>query len=226
MLLSHSSGLGIHGFRGYTGKEAIPTLFEILEGKSPANSKPIRVEAIPGSAWKYSGGGFVVLQQLLEDLTRGLPFDSLTEALVLEPLKMNSSTFDHNKAISVHANDLATGHLYDGSPVSNKWHFYPEKAAAGLWSTPSDIAKFVIDIQRTYLANSENILLSDRVHQMLTPVSETSGLGFTLEGKDHTLRFSHTGKNIGFTCYFVAYAERGQGVVVMTNSDSGALFFL
>lgn len=222
-ILSHSSGLSIHGFRGYTGQEAIPTLLQILEGVKPANSKPIRVETKPGTQWKYSGGGFIVLQQLIEDLT-ALPFDSLVETLVLEPLHMENSTFDHRKATTTLATKLAAGHAYDGSSLTNKWFFYPERAAAGLWSTPTDLAYFLMDIQQTYLGNSENILFTDFVHQMLTLQIGTSGLGFTVEGKDGTLRFSHTGKNMGFSCYMIAYAGRGQGVVIMTNSDNGLYF--
>lgn len=93
-LLNHSAGLTVHGFRGYGADEPVPSLIEVLDGKRPANSAAIRVDITPGSKGRYSGGGYEVMQQLVIDVT-GRPFPQLARELVLAPLGMSHSTYEH-----------------------------------------------------------------------------------------------------------------------------------
>jgi len=214
-ILNHSAGLTVHGFRGYAAGEPVPSLAELLDGKKPANSAPVRVDITPGTRWRYAGGGYEVMQQLVEDVT-GKPFPQVARELVLDPLKMTHSTYEQPLPARL-ASTAATAHKPDGSPVKGNWHTYPEIAAAGLWTTPSDLAQVILAIQK-----GGSILKPDTVRLMLTRLSGDYGLGFSLGEKDGAKSFSHGGANEGFRCMLFAYVEGGRGAVVMTNSDSGS----
>jgi CubicO group peptidase (beta-lactamase class C family) len=191
-------------------------LRQILDGKKPANSQPIRIDIIPGSHFRYSGGGYTVLQQLLIDVT-GTPFTNLMQP-VLKRLRMTHGTFD---TLSAGQAGVAAGHLPDGKQIEGGWFTYPELAAAGLWTTPSDLAQLVIELQRSN-AGSSKILSQALTKSMLTPQTENAGLGLVVDGKGASARFSHSGSNVGYKCFLIGYVESGQGAVVMTNSDNGA----
>src|ERR1043166_84851 len=133
-LLNHSAGLTVHGFPGYEAGEAVPTLVEALDGKKPANTAPIRVDVVPGTIWRYSGGGYEVMQQLAIDVT-GKPFQQLAQEIVLGPLGMTRSTFEQPLPKRLEGN-AASGHGADGATIAGRWHTYPEMTAAGLWTTP------------------------------------------------------------------------------------------
>jgi CubicO group peptidase (beta-lactamase class C family) len=218
-ILSHTAGLTVHGFRGYSSNEEVPTLLNILDGSSPANSDPIRVNIEPGSETRYSGGGYTVLQQLLEDVS-GEPFDKLLQNTVLKMLDMQNSTFEQPLP-KQYRKVAATAHDGKGIPIEGKWHTYPEKAAAGLWTTPTDLAKVAIEIIKSSKGQSNKILSVNMVNEMLTPIKGEVGLGFGSKQINGTCRFSHGGGNEGFRCYLVAYLGSGQGAVVMTNGDNG-----
>jgi hypothetical protein len=102
-----------------------------------------------------------------------------------------------------------------------KYHTYPELAAAGLWTTPGDLARFAIGIQDALAGKSHDVISKGVAEQMLTRQSENDGLGLFIDGEGPTLRFSHGGANEGFQCMLVAYARTGQGAAIMTNSDRG-----
>ena len=224
-LLAHSAGVTVHGFPGYGSNETVPTLLQILNGEPPANTDPIQVDIEPGSATRYSGGGYTVMQQLLEDITRK-PFQELMQSTVLEKLAMHDSFFEQPLA-AIHHNRAVTAHTGAGSPIPGKWHTYPEKAAAGLWTTPTDLARFLIEIMQSSKGLSNKLLSVDRANEMLTPQNENFGLGLELKkGADDRYRFGHGGSNEGFRCYMVAYKETGQGAVVMTNSNNGDLLIM
>lgn len=222
-LLTHSAGLTVHGFRGYAVGEPLPSLVQILDGAKPANSAPVRVELAPGTRWRYSGGGYTVLQLLIEDVT-GQPFADYMREAVLAPLGMRDSTFAQPLPESLQPR-AATGYRADGSPVPGKWHIYPEQAAAGLWTTPSDLLRFAIELQEAYTGRSSKVISQQMAQQMLSVQFEDWGLGVQLSGTDETLRFSHSGGNEGYRCYLTAYVTRGQGAAVMTNSDAGAALY-
>jgi CubicO group peptidase (beta-lactamase class C family) len=224
-LLSHSAGVTVHGFPGYDSNETVPTLLQILNGEPPANTDIIQVDIEPGSATRYSGGGYTVMQQLLEDVT-GKPFQELLQSTVLEQLAMHDSFFGQPLATMKH-NRAATAHTGAGSPIPGKWHAYPEQAAAGLWTTPTDLARFLIEIMQSSKGLSNKVLSVGLTNEMLTPQSVDFGLGLEIKkGADDSYRFGHGGSNEGFRCYMVAYKETGQGAVVMTNGTNGDLLLM
>ena len=163
-ILSHTAGLTVHGFPGYAAGKPVPTLVQVLDGTPPANTPAIRVDVAPGSLWRYSGGGYTVLQELMGDVT-GKPFPGLLRTLVLAPIGMSHSSFQQPLPPE-RAALTATGHLADRSAVEGRWHVYPEMAAAGLWTTPSDLARFAMEIQRTLAgANAAALRRTLRVRQ-------------------------------------------------------------
>jgi len=218
-LLSHTSGLTVHGFPGYAEGKELPSLKQILDGVKPANTPPIKVDIEIGSRFRYAGGGYTVLQQLLIDVL-GRPFPYIVRDAVLIKLDMSQSTYEQPlpKALSGLA---ASGHRPDGSVLPGKWHIYPEMAAAGLWTTPTDLALFAREIILAKEGKSDRILSQVIVELMLTPIKEGAGLGLFIRGSGQDLSFSHSGGNEGYRCYMLAYPRRGQGAVIMTNSDLG-----
>jgi len=219
-LLSHSAGLTVHGFGGYARDALVPTPVQILDGVKPANSAAIKVDIRPGTKFRYSGGGYTVMQQLLEDVT-GKPFPQLMKESVLEKVGMTNSTFEQPLP-GGRWRRAAVGHRPDGEEVKGNWHTYPEMAAAGLWTTPSDLARFAVEVQKSLAGKSRKVLSQEMTKQMLTPQIGGWGLGFALAGEGASARFSHGGSNEGYRCLLVAYKNTGQGAVVMTNSDKGA----
>jgi CubicO group peptidase (beta-lactamase class C family) len=219
-ILSHTAGLTVHGFPGYSSSEAIPTLLQVLKGEPPANTDPIQVDIEPGSTTRYSGGGYTLMQQLMEDVT-GKPFQEFMQSTVLEKLAMKDSFFEQPLA-NVNQNRAATAHNGAGSPIPGKWHTYPEKAAAGLWTTPTNLARFLIEIMQSSTGLSNKVLSVGMVNEMLTPPYGNFGLGLEIRKEAGGIcRFGHGGSKQGFRCYMVAYKETGQGAVVMTNGDNG-----
>ena len=219
-LLSHSASVTVHGFPGYASDQPIPTLRQILDGTPPANSTPLRVDGAPNKDWRYSGGGYVILQELLENVT-GKPFPAFMKETIFKKLKMNRSTYQQPLPREFW-NSTAAGHRTDGEKVKGNWHAYPEMAAAGLWTTPSDVARLVIEIQKSNAGKSNKILSLKMVDEMLTPQVGGWGLGPQLRGNNESKRFSHHGSTKGYKCLMIAYSSTGQGAVVMTNSDNGS----
>ncbi len=218
-LASHSAGLTVHGFRGYAADEPVPTAVQLLDGQKPANSAPVRVNVLPGSLWRYSGGGITVMQLLMGDVT-GKAFPALMRESVLDKIGMKNSTYEQPLPAE-YALRAATGHRSNGQAIKGKWHTYPEMAAAGLWTTPSDLAKFAVEIQQANAGKSAKVLSQAMVKQLLTKQSGDYGLGVAVGGEGAARTFSHGGSNEGFKCMLFAYVEAGQGAVVMTNGDQG-----
>jgi CubicO group peptidase (beta-lactamase class C family) len=218
-ILSHSAGMTVHGFPGYASDGPIPTVVQILNGEKPANTDPIRVDVVPGTIWRYSGGGYVVLQTLMSDVT-GKPFPEIMDELVLRSAGMTHSTYEQPLAKKLWP--LAASPYRDnGEPVKGGWHTYPEMAPAGLWTTPSDLAHLAIEVQNAYVGKSNKIFSRQTVREMLTRQKDDWGLGFALESPGHKARLAHGGANEGYRCDLEVYTEMGPGLVVMTNSDSG-----
>ena len=218
-ILSHTAGLTVFGYGGYSTGKPLPTTVQVLNGEKPANSDAVRVDAIPGRQFRYSGGGYVVAQLLMTDVT-GKTFPQLMRELVLQPLGMTSSTFDQPLPRTI---GQTAARPYDGKgqPVQGGWHTYPEMAPAGLWTTPSDLARLAIEIQRAYAGQSK-LLSESLAQQMLSYQSDgVYGLGVALGERGHALSFSHSGGSAGYTSFFEGHPESGQGVVIMTNGDNG-----
>lgn len=217
-LLSHTGGLTVHGFRGYSAGEPVPSLVQVLDGAPPANSAPVRVDLEPGTQWRYSGGGYTVVQQLVEDVT-GRAFEVVMRE-ILDALGMRESTYEQPLP-EERRGTAATGYRADGTPVAGGWHTYPEMAAAGLWTTPSDLARYAIAVS-AWLGGAEGgVLTPSMTAEMLTPVENDWGLGPRLEISSEDLTFGHGGSNEGFRGGFLIYPYLGLGAVVMTNGDGG-----
>ncbi len=213
-ILSHSAGLTVHGFPGYAAGDPVPTLVQVLDGVKPANTGPIRVDVLPGSIWRYSGGGYTVMQLAMTDVTRK-PFPEIMRETVLAKAGMRDSTYENPLPSSL-SEVAATGYGSDGTAIAGRYHTYPEMAAAGLWTTASDLARFGIEIQKSREGRSNRILKQATVEEMLTEQKKPWGLGFSLAPN----WFSHGGADEGFQASFGCSLD-GKGLVVMTNSDNG-----
>ncbi|UGQ44642.1 serine hydrolase domain-containing protein [Massilia endophytica] len=218
-LLSHTGGVTVHGFPGYAAGKPVPTLMQILNGAPPANTRGIQSRGVPGSKWQYSGGGYEVLQYIMAERS-GVGFTQLLRDTVLTPLGMKDSTYAQPLPAELLAN-AALPHDREGKPVPGGPHTYPEQAAAGLWSTPSDLARFAIETRRSAAGQSNRVLSQSMSNLMLAPVMDNYGLGFYVEGAGQQQGFGHSGSNEGYRCAMTAYTERGDGVIVMTNGERG-----
>jgi CubicO group peptidase (beta-lactamase class C family) len=217
-LMSHTAGLTVHGFPGYDVDDPLPTLVQVLNGEKPANTDPIRVDTVPGTLWRYSGGGVTIEQLLMMDVT-GKAFPTLMRELVLDKVGMSDSSYEQPLP-AVRAVMTAGGTNRDGTEVHARSHVYPEMAAAGLWTTPTDLAKFAIEIALSKQGKS-NLILSQKItNEMLTPVMNDVGLGFFLD-KDNAGQFGHDGADHGFQAQLTMNADTGNGVGIMVNSDNG-----
>ncbi len=219
-LITHTAGLTVHGFRGYAKGEEVPTVIQLLNGEKPANSKTILPDTLPGKIWRYSGGGYTVMQKALADQV-GKPFPVIMQETVLSKLGMVHSSYEQPLAEKFTA-FAATGYRSNGKAVKGEWHTYPEMAAAGLWTTPSDLARYIIEVQESLQGKSNKVISKYMTEQMLTKHLDRWGLGPGLDKSGNALVFNHGGANEGFRCVFMAQAYSGNGVVIMTNSDNGS----
>jgi CubicO group peptidase (beta-lactamase class C family) len=218
-LLSHTAGINQEGGNGYLRTAAIPTLADILEGRPPANTAPIRVESAPGERWRYSGGGYYIAQALMSDAT-GTDFSQLMKRLVFEPLGLRDSTFAQPLDAS-HIRFAARAAGPDGSALDGGWRVNPELAAGGLWTTPGDVARLAIGIARAARAERRGIVSPATARDLMVRGLGNWGLGVDLSPASGTRRFSHTGHTVGFSSADVMYPDSCQGAVVMTNADQG-----
>lgn len=217
-LLRHTAGINVHGFAGYNRSGPIPTLLQVLEGSGVANSDPIQVTSAPNSEWRYSGGGFTVLQQAIEDYNN-MSFSEFMDWQLIDFLGLKNSTFDLEADFDV--STVSTGHFQGDTPITNQFHVYPEKAAAGYWTTATDLAKLGIQFQRALTGGSQ-WLTAEQAHRMLEPtLSAGYGIGIQL---DEEGMFGHMGANEGFLSV-MALNQDGFGVVLLTNSDFGVDLF-
>jgi hypothetical protein len=192
-------------------------LREILDGRPPANTDPIRVIAAPGSAWRYSGGGYYITQALMQDVT-GTLYPQLMARLVLRPLHLRDSYFAQPLGARLEPR-AATAAGPDGTPIQGGWRVNPELAAGGLWTTPADVARLLIAMARSVRAERGAILTHASATELMTRGLGNWGLGVDLGGPGGARHFGHTGHNIGFVSEFVMYPDTCQGAVVMTNAD-------
>ncbi len=225
-LLSHSGGVNNSGFGGFEAGQPVPTLVQVLNGEPPAKNPPIRVEVAPGTIWRYSGGGYVIAQQVLIDVT-GTAFPQLMRERVLVPFGMSQSTFEQPLPPDLLARAAIPYDAY-GTPVKGGPHVYPEMAPAGLWTTASDLARFAIGIQRA-LAGLSGARSQAAARAMLSPVSDgvrvpfmggrRAGHGLILGGTSDRPYFEHHGGNLGYSAYVMAY-DSGDGAAIMVNTSN------
>lgn len=221
-LLSHTGGLSVHGFRGYSWTDSIPSDNDILDGKPPANSAPVRSQFAPGARYQYSGGGTTVSKKVVMDIT-GQPYDMFMWKEVLEPIGMRQSFYTQPPPPQAFRL-LATAYRADGRPIKGKFHIYPEQAADGLWTTPGDIAQFIIEMQLSMQGKSNKVLSQQMTNTMLTPyIDREAALGVFVIERNGGKYFTHNGANEGFRSQYYGSFENGNGVVVMVNSDVSAI---
>lgn len=216
-LLSHTAGLDIHGFPGYERGDSLPTIQQILNGEKPANTKAVRSLFEPGKKFEYSGGGTTITQLLLTSIT-GKNYADYMQTEVLKPLGMDNSSYQQPP---LDIANLATGYYQNGKAVKGKYHVYPEQAAAGLWTTPSDLAKYIIECQLAYEGRSHKVLSQAMMKKRFTPrMDSTFALGVFIENKGGTKFFNHNGGNEAFLCTSFGSFEGGKGVVIMINGEN------
>ena len=217
-LLNHSAGLTVHGFWGYSEGLNVPSVIQVLKGEEPANSEPVIVNMLPETQMRYSGGGYTVMQKMVSDVS-GKTYPKVMNELVLKPLNMTRSTYEQPLP-EEKLKFAAAGYLPNKQPVPGKRHVYPEMAAAGLWTTAEDLAKFAIDVQLAIKSDKSKVLSQSMANRMLTPwVSKNTGLGFFIDTKVSEVYFEHGGWDEGFSADLIAHKQKGYGVVIMTNSN-------
>ena len=219
-LLAHSAGLSGQIFPGYQAKALLPDIRQILDGKKPAANLPV-LEGIQPGKTRESESGYVILQLLLSDLT-GKLFPQLMKEAVLEPLGMRNSSFEVILPAEL-KDKAASGHLREGRGVEGDWLNYPESAAKGLWTTPGDYADFLVEILGEAMGRSSHLLSPEAARSMLTPQAGNQGFGFMVEGTGDEANFNVQGKTSGYSSFAIVFPGKGQGIVVMTNSDNGGL---
>jgi CubicO group peptidase (beta-lactamase class C family) len=229
-ILTHTAGFDLLAYEGTPASEPLPTALQVLKGERPATNPAIRPVYIPGTRNVYSGGGFLVLQQLLIDVT-GKPFPQLAQESIFRPLGMKRTTFQQPLPANHQAN--AAAGTQRGAPVKGKWLIKPNMASGGLWSTPSELARFVIELQQARMGKSRKVINRKTADMMIPPLqSQVSGgdgvsvrvrgLGLGVTGENQDLRFSHGGYTSGYRCELVGFGD-GKAVVVMTNGSSQGL---
>ncbi|NUP08617.1 MAG: beta-lactamase family protein [Polyangiaceae bacterium] len=215
-LMSHSAGLNVHGFGGYPSTvEDLPSTIDILNGKG--NSPAVRCELAPGTEAKYSGGGFTVVQAVVEAEVEE-PFDAAMYQWLIKPFRMTHSTFEQPIA-DQHKGFTASAHGRDGRPIRGRYHVYPMQAAAGLWTTPTDLLTVAGALSNAY-NGAPGPLSQAMVKMMLTPTSASGsiGIGWYLAERNGVVEATHNGQNEGFTSA-VAWRTDGLGAAVMVNGD-------
>jgi len=193
-IVAHNAGLTVHGFPGYASTDSVPTVPQLLDGAKPANTDAVRVDTFPGAITRYSGGGITIEQLAMTDVT-GEAFPALLKRLVLDPIGMTNSGYDQPLAAPRTAK-AAAGYRPDGKMVEGRWHTYPEMAAAGLWTTPTDLLKWSMEIAAARAGTSTKVLSQKMATEMLT--------------------------NEGYRAQVTYFPELGRGAAVMTNSDNGS----
>ena len=216
-LLNHTAGINVHGFPGYSVSDRLPSTEGVLNGKG--NTPKIKVVSTPGMIWDYSGGGYTIMQKIVEDVT-GMPIGVYVKKNIFPEIGMIHSTFSH--PIEESRKDLASAAYHrNGKIYKGEWKNYPETAAAGLWTTPLDLARYCMYIQNLNTEKTEGFLSTSIIEQLLTPGKNNWGLGVALSGTGDSLCFGHGGKNAGFTNDFTAFAFKGDAIIIMTNGDNG-----
>jgi CubicO group peptidase (beta-lactamase class C family) len=217
-LLGHRSGLAPNEGKGYRGT-SVPTLLDILYGRAPATNGPVAREQPPG-CFRKANVHFSVLQQVMTDGT-GEPFPALMRRLVFEPLGMEDSDYDQEFPRRT-GRPVALGHHAGGAPVEDGWLVRPDQAAAGLWTTATDIARMTLEIRRAWLERPSALLSARTAEQMLTPAPDSSyGLGAVVDASGTEPQFGHGGSPIGYHALVTCGASSGDGWVVLTNGFAG-----
>ncbi len=234
-ILSHTAGLNVSGIEGYAHNKKLPTTEEQISGKG--NFERIVAGNEPNTTFSYSGGGYIIAQKVIEDVT-GKSIEEYMHREFFEPWDMKMTTFKQPLP-SKYLSNVSTGYGVDGSMIEGKWQVFPSKAAAGLWTIPSDLAKYCIELQKIYNSEKEDGILSREiieemfsnpysllVNEEIPPALIDSpddywGLGPIMIGSKDNLIFKHGGSNAGFKSNYTAFVNKGDAIIIMTNGDNG-----
>ena len=220
-LLSHTAGLSIHGYLGYNISESLPSLYQILDGQNPANSNAVRSMFEPGLKYEYSGGGILISQLIVMDTTHRT-YDEYMKENILNPIGMLTSFY--TQPPPENSKDLLATAYYVNGQVEGKYHIYPEQAAAGLWTNPTELCKYLIEIQLSYQNKSNKVLSQEMTKLMLTPyIDKTAALGVFIVDNGSAKYFYHGGSDEGFISFYIGSIEDGKGVVMMVNSTGSPI---
>jgi CubicO group peptidase (beta-lactamase class C family) len=228
-LLTHTAGLTVWGFPGYALDKPVPTVPQLLDGLPPANTPAVRNDTTPGARWLYSGGGMTIAQLAATDISKE-PFPALMRRLMLQPAGMTRSTYENPLPLA-RRGEAATGHEQTDTPVPGGFHVYPEMAAAGLWTTPSDLARWAIALARSYRGEPGGVLPTAVAREMVSKQARVMppygngywGLGVSVSGDGDSLVFSHNGRDEGFVAEMFMSPAKGRGLVIMMNGVNGGL---
>jgi CubicO group peptidase (beta-lactamase class C family) len=220
-LLSHTAGIAEGTDGGELVKQTLPlpTLNQVLDGLSPAAARPIRVVDEPGAHWVYSSAGYTIVEKLIEDVTKG-SFERAVSDYVLRPARMKDSRVDRSLPEALRSS-AAYGHEADDTPIERGWYQLNAKGYGAVWSTPSDLALFAIELERAARGQSA-MLRPETLRQMLRVRQNGYGLGMFVSGVGEDQIFSHTGHNSGYRGILAAYVDRGQGAVILSNGETSS----
>lgn len=218
MILSHTAGLNIHSFPGYQHGQKIPTLQQIIEGKRPANTDELFLYMEPGKEFSYSGGGYVLAQKIVCGLLNK-DFEDIMQEIVLHPFGMKNSTYLLPLPKDMES-DIAFGIDSYDLQIKKGYCIMPELSAAGLWTTPYDLAMYGVEMMKALKGDSK-LIKKETAQAMINPVTPFYGLGFFIGEKNGIKCFEHRGSNTGFHSGMSFYPLSGNGVAVMVNADRG-----
>jgi CubicO group peptidase (beta-lactamase class C family) len=221
-LLCHGAGLNGHALGDYSKGERIPTPLQILDGLPPSKVGAVRVVTEPGTEFRYSGGGYLILLQAMTDVI-GKPFPEIMKESVLGPAGMNRSGYFQERDYNI-TDNISVGHNGMGSVIEGYWLRLSNLAGGGLWTTPSDLCRYAIEVQKA-LKGESPIISRDLAKEMLTGQIGSQGLGLFLQGQGDSIAFSHGGDVRGYHNFVFAYASQGEGVAVMTNAERGSALY-
>ncbi len=224
-ILSHTSGLSVHGFPDFIPGEDVPSITDTLDGLPPSKTAAVRPLFVPGTSAKYSGGGITVEQLMISDVT-GQIFEEAAREKLTHPLGMNRSTYQN--PLPKEFGNIAAAHDKNGEvgALPRGWHTFAEKAASGLWTTPTDIARMLCALIKSYKGEEGAFLPQELAVNMMTEVGPSYfGLGPQLDGSGAQRRFFHSGSNEDYKAWFEGHLETGDGMVIFTNGANGALLY-
>jgi len=222
-LLSHESGIidPEGSFSNLNNTHGVPNMIDLLMGKTTYCKNSIEVKYLPETDFQYSDAGFCIIQQLIEDIYE-MPFGEIMKEIIFAPLQMNNSTYEIVFSDAIKGK-FSCGHNKDGNVVNEKYPIYPYAAASGLWTTPTDIGKLVLELMSSLQGKSKLGLSINSVKELFNSkgCKGWNGLGMFLDGSEKEIEVSSLGWGVGFQCMMVAFPYLGKGAIIMTNTDLG-----
>ena len=196
---------------------------EILDGKAPANTPAVRSLFEPGLRFQYSGGGTIISQLMITDVT-GQRYETFMRDSVLKPLGMVHSYFSAAPPAGDQLKKIARGYTKEGAEVKATFHVYPEQAPLGLWTTPSDLCRYMIELQKAYQGSSSKVLNREMAGLHLTPyIDKSVAMGVFTDERKGVKYFFHDAANEGYRGLYYGTVEGGDGVAICVNSDDGTI---